>query len=100
MSPKTPIIRDFRELTGYERLLALATLGASIKIQFIVDEFLQHDPHTQMYLAWLEDAVWGDIRRGVDITLEIKRLMDADSVVDVELYRPKETQMLPESKLI
>lgn len=85
----TPIIRDFRELIYIERSLALATLGASIKIQFIVDEFLQHDPHTQMYLAWLEDAVWRDIRRGVDITLEIKRLMDADSVVDVELYKPK-----------
>lgn len=83
---QTPVVRDFKEFHFLERIQALAWFGNSIKIQFIVDEFLQHDPHTQMYLMWLENTTKEDIRRGSDITLEMKLLYDADSVVDISLY--------------
>lgn len=84
--PQTPIIRDVREFYGLERTLALAYLNAPMKIQFIVDEFLQDDPHAQMYLAWLENTVMEDIQRGSNITLKMKFLYDADSIVNIDLY--------------
>lgn len=87
---QTPVIRDIREFDGLERTLALAYLNAPMKIQFIVDEFLQDDPRAQMYLAWLENTVMNAIKQGVDITLNIKMLYDAYSIVDLGLYTKKE----------
>lgn len=69
-----PIIRDFSELPYIERTLALAHIGVAMDICFLIDEFLQHDPHTQMFIAWLEDTVEKDIQLGSCITLEIGQI--------------------------
>ena len=71
---QTPVVRDFNEIKNLERHLAMAWLGVAVDICFIVDEFLQHDPRTQMFIAWLEDTVKEDMQLGSCITLEIKKI--------------------------
>lgn len=86
---QTPVVRDFRELQYLERSLVMAYMGLAIDAKFIIDEFLQHDPHTQMFLAWLEDTVKHDIQLGSCFYLEYRRIMDSDSVTDINLYHPQ-----------
>lgn len=56
INQQTPIVRDFYELRhGINVALLMHTLtGREQLINFTIDEFLAEDPHTIMYLAWVE----------------------------------------------
>ena len=57
-SQQWPVIRRFDELrTGMDRILAMWALGLDTTAKFVLDEFLEDDPHTTMYLYWLEDSL-------------------------------------------
>lgn len=53
---ETPVVRDFYELRqSIDVALLMNTLtGREQIINFTTDEFLADDPHTIMYLAWVE----------------------------------------------
>ena len=57
-SQQWPVIRRFDELrTGMDRILAMWALGLDTTAKCVLDEFLEDDPHTIMYLYWLEDSL-------------------------------------------
>ena len=53
-----PVIRRFDELrTSMDRILIVWALGLDVTAKCVIDEFLEDDPHTIMYLYWLEDSL-------------------------------------------